>query len=417
MSKSEFYINRTIKLEFVPDQYVENVLRKNCDYRHFLYNKCVEIVKSMEETHPKHYIGDFSKYDLLGYIRDIYESNIIYSYRDELRPDWMEDYDYYFRGISECVVDDIETICKRIVHERSNGVSSKINFVKYNPNKLSFRIYNKIGITSQGNLTGNSIVFYKDKYTIGIKINKTYGSPFKMNLKESLDNFEIDPFAVKEIGFNFYNDKWYLNLFMEYKPVTIIDEKIGCDIRNDVAGIDLGEVNPVVIFNGKKIKKIPKHLQYPNDRIKRAEKRIKRLQACMSRKRNPDMDRFHQSKNYYKVLKKYHKAWEHLVNIKKDWHFKLAHWIVTHYKNVVVDEFHDYIIEKSKNMVSDKRRACNLSMQNKAISIFMNRLIHMCHKYGTNYYKVKSNNSDTKPPFIGFETTNTCNQCENINLS
>ena len=112
MSKSEFYINRTIKLEFIPDQYVENMLRKNCVYRHFLYNKCVEIVRSLEENHPKHYIGDFHGYDLLGYIRDIYESNIIYSYRYELRPDWMEEYDYYFRGISECVVDDIEKLVK-----------------------------------------------------------------------------------------------------------------------------------------------------------------------------------------------------------------------------------------------------------------------------------------------------------------
>lgn len=52
-----------------------------------------------------------------------------------------------------------------------------------------------------------------------------------------------------------------------------------------------------------------------------------------------------QSKRYYKMLRKYHKYWERITNIVKDWHFKLAHWIVTHYKNIVVDEFHDYIIK------------------------------------------------------------------------
>ena len=37
----------------------------------------------------------------------------------------------------------------------------------------------------------------------------------------------------------------------------------------------------------------------------------------------------------------------------------------------------------------------NYSMISKSISILIQRLIHMCHKYGTNYYKVsKSNNKN-----------------------
>ena len=81
----------------------------------------------------------------------------------------------------------------------------------------------------------------------------------------------------------------------------------------------------------------------------------------------------------------------------------------------MVDEFHDYTKKVNSDYVQIVRKSINRSYQDKAVGIFNIRLIHMCHKYGTNYYKVKSNNSDTKPPFIGFETTNTCNQCGYIN--
>ena len=40
---------------------------------------------------------------------------------------------------------------------------------------------------------------------------------------------------------------------------------------------------------------------------------------------------------------------------------------------------------------------------------FTKRLIHMCHKYGTNYYKVIEN--DVKSS----KTTNTCSSCGHIN--
>ena len=61
----------------------------------------------------------------------------------------------------------------------------------------------------------------------------------------------------------------------------------------------------------------------------------------------------------------------------------------------------DYDIQKRKN--------CNHSMITKAITKFTQRLIHMCHKYGTNYYKVVKDNNEES------QTTNTCNQCGNVN--
>ena len=276
--------------------------------------------------------------------------------------------------------------------------------MKYNSNKISFRFKNKINPNrNNGNGSGNRLILTDNPYIIGIKINNAYGYPLGINLKESIDKFNLDLKEIREIAFKFHNEKWYLYLFIrDYNNHTILTNSHYK--RKTVAGIDLGEENPVVIYDGKKIKHIPKHLQYPKERIKKVEHRIKRLQACMDRKYNPEMDRFHQSKNYYKVLKKFHKAWEHLINIKKDWHFKLAHWIVTHYRNIVVDEFHNHIVSINSDYDTRKRKNCNHSMQNKSIYDFVQRLIHMCKKYGTNYFKPLTK-----------ETTNTCSLCNNIN--
>ena len=37
--KNKEKVYKTIKIEFIPDKEAENMLRKNCSYRHFLYNK------------------------------------------------------------------------------------------------------------------------------------------------------------------------------------------------------------------------------------------------------------------------------------------------------------------------------------------------------------------------------------------
>ena len=398
-SDGKLYITR--KIEFIPDKSAEIMLIKNCEYRHFLYNKCVEIVKSCEENHPDGYIG-VNEYVLLQTIRDDYESNIL----NDKRPEYLEDYDYYFRGISECTVDDIQSTCHRIIFERSNCNSSDIQFVKYNPNKLSFRFKNKIDIRkpkdSKGFYQTNRLVLTENPYIIGLKINQDMGV-LGLQLKESIDKFNINLNNIKEISIKFHNEKWYLCLIIdyteEYSKINMIYSK---SKRKKIAGIDLGETNPVVMYDGKFVR-IPNHLQYPKDKITKVENRIQRLQRVMDQKYNPDMDKFHQSNNYYKVLKKFHKAWEHLVNIKKDWYFKLAHWIVTHYKNVVVDEFYDYIRKVTSNYPENMRKNINRGMQNKGMYNFNRRLIHMCHKYGTNYYI----------PLM--ETTNTCSVCGNVN--
>jgi IS605 OrfB family transposase len=394
--KDSFY--KTINIEFKPNEEAENMLNKNCDKRHYLYNKGVEIIKKIQERHELGYIT-INKYELLRLLRNMYEFTNINN------PDYLEDYDYYFRGIVECVVDDIELTCRKIILNRSLGKSSDIRFRKYESNHKSFRFKNKLGKRKNGTGASNRLLLTENPYYIKLKINKVYskqGIYMELNLIEPITNFDININCIREIGIMFHNDRWFLQLFIdcteEYSNIEVHYK------RKEVAGIDLGETNPVVIYDGK-IVKIPKQHQFPLDRIKRQEKRLARLQRILDKKYKPELGKFNQSKNYYKVLKKFYKVWDKIVNIKKDWHFKLVHWIVTHYRNIVVDEFENYIIPEDSNYSTRKRRNCNRSMLNKAIYEFNRRLIHMCHKYGTNYFV----------PHEILETTNTCSYCGHVN--
>lgn len=400
-SDGSLYITRMI--EFIPDHDAEIMLKKNCSYRHWLYNKCVEIILGCQSNHPNGYIG-VNGYELLKFIRDEFESNNL----NNKRPDFLEDYDYYFRGISECVVDDIQKICNRIKTERFNNKSSNINFLKFNKNKMSFRFKNKIHTErrpkSNGLYHGNSIVLTENPYIIGLKINSDYGFPLGLHLRESFSKLNINLNKVKEIAIKYHNEKWYLYLLIDY---TSEYSKIRIEYkRKKIAGVDLGETNPVTIYDGKVVI-VPKHLQYPKNKISRIDARLKRLQRVISRKYDKNIADLglDQSNNYYKVLKKYHKAKERKHNIVKDWHYKLAYWIVTQYKNIVVDTFNDYIRRIISRYPTRKRKDINHSMLNKGMSYFSSILKHMCRKYGTNYYL----------PYESLETTNTCNICGHIN--
>lgn len=394
----------TEKIEITVSKESELFLIKNSLYRDFLYNECVSYVKDKQQNDDYGRIGNFKKNDLLLEIRDRYER------KTSKRPDFIEKYDYYFRGISAVVVMDIYRTIKRIISDRKKGLSSDINYHK-NSNKFSFSFENKVdrnaGFDKFGNHTGNRIVLTNNPFIIGVKINKTYNYPLGIELREPIfklmrkHNWKLDD--IHYIRFVYSNDKWFINLVIDKtNDIRIIKN------RMRVCGIDLGETNPVVMYDGMKVN-IPNHLKYPKDAISKVNRHIENCKRVMDRKYSKDRadSGLEQSKNYYKVLRKFHKYHERRKNILKDWHFKLAHWIVTHYKNIVVDEFKGHIVRINSGYLTRLRKSCNYSMLNKSMYNFKERLIHMCYKYGTNYFRVIKES--------GIETTNTCSLCGNIN--
>ena len=388
----KFYL--THKIEFIPDKYAEEILIKNCEYRHFLYNKAVEKVK--EDSSDNKLV--FNEYALVKYLRHTYELD-----NPKDRPKFLEDYDYYFSGISASVASDVSETCKRIITNRRNCQYSNLHFLKFDPNKRSFTIRN----VHPDPLKWSRLVYDPSNgYVLGIKINKTHMYPLGITLREDLNKFMqrgMELTKIKEIIFKFHNDRWFIFLV---EDCTDRLERFKIHIpkkRSKLAGIDVGETNPVVIFNGKKIVEIPDHLRYPKDRIDKVNHRIERLQSVLDKKYQKDLPGECQSNNYKKVLKKFHKAWDQLVNIKHDWHNKLAHWIVTHYKSIIVDNFEGHMITSRDNILSCTRNKMNHSMQNKGMNNFMETLKYMSTKYDTNYYEALPN------------TTNMCYYRGNIN--
>lgn len=394
LNDNKFYL--THKIEFIPDKYAEEILIKNCEYRHFLYNKAVEKIK--KDSTDGHLA--FSEYDLLKFLSHTYELD-----NPKDRPDYLEEYDYYFRSISETVVSDISTICKVVITHRKKGKSSDLRFIKYDPNNQSFSIRNK----HPDPLKWSRLVYDPyNGYVLGIKINKTHQFPLGITLREDLNKFiqrGMELTKIKEIIFKFHNDRWYI-----YLVEDCTDRLKGFKVyipkkRSKLAGIDVGETNPVVIFDGKKIVDIPKELQYPKDKIDRVNHRIQRLQSVLDKKYQKGLSLKDQSNNYKKVLKKFHKAWDHLVHIKHDWHNKLAYWIVTNYKSIIVDNFDDHIIEVKDDMCNVVRKTMNHGMYNKNMYRFMDTLKYMSIKYNVKYYEALP------------DTTNKCCYCGNVNTN
>lgn len=384
----------TEKFEFIPNQESEKILLDNCDYRIFLYNECIRYIINNKRDGQLIY----SKYEMLKYIRDKFEKT------NENRPEYLKDYDYYFRGISAIVARDVDIMCQLVIEHRKQGLSADVKFLNYLDYCKSFSFENKVDRNATknkfGNYTGNRLVLTNNPYIIGLKINKEYSKKkyvLGIHLKENIfyrmkkDMWDLD--TIHEIRIKYHNGKWYIHFVVEYKDRI----KIIKDHRKLICGIDLGETNPVMIYDHNGPVEIPKELNYPKEKINQLQHRISRLQSIMDNK-------IKGSNNYNKVKKKYYKSWDKLTNIKKEWHFNLALWIAKSYRNVVVDEFNNHIIKKVEtDYTGKKRRNCNRSMFNKGMSHFMKILRHECDKYHCNYYMPNN------------DTTNKCSNCGNVN--
>lgn len=403
--RNTFY--KTFHLEIVPDDFTQRFFIDNFDYRDWLYNKAVELTIDLYNQNRKdRELYYFKKYEISKILKNQYE--LIYT-KD--RPDNFKHYKYYFTGISECVVDDLSTNIRKINTNLLNGDKAELHTI-YRRNKRSFRFKNKLTKTTSGRLSGNRIKYdLNDPFKVGLSINAKYAEPIYFKIRENMctnmKKFNWDLNDVVEISISFDSCKWHLDLILNYtnQKENVMNRLSKIMDRKPVVGIDLGETNPVVIYDGDCVVSLPENLRFPKEAVCKIGKHIDILNAVLDRKYKPELKDAgkRQSNNYYKILDKVHKYYKKAYNIKKDWHFKLAYWIVTNFDNVVVDEFSNHIVKKSSDYPTDKRNRVNRSMQNKSMSLFIQRFRFMSEKYGVNYFTPR------------FETTNTCSDCGNIN--
>ena len=393
----------TISRQLKVNNKLKNYLEDNMWYRRKIYNKFVEWYKEWDETRE-----DGMRYDFNKASRDMYQYEI-----SEF------DYNYYCTGIREKCAKDLFNSVKRVIHERTKGNKSELRFTSYDRYTGSFKVATKPPMAAQnGNPTSSKCMILDDTH-VQFAFNRRnkqileLKEPLKFEMKDSSNpmqktfttqRYRFRNVDIKEVVFVKKLNKYYINFIVE---VEILDYD---KPRNFLAGIDLGLRNPVTMCylneEGKKVIEKFNMSDKEYRHMKHLEDRISRLQSIMDRKMLINKERVKKgelntvyTRNYEKVRKKFRISHRKLFNVKRNWRLKLAHYIVNHYDNIVVDEFTNPISNRETRKVKELNRfAIRLDM-----SYFMYDLRHMSSKYSCNYIN--------SPP----DTTRTCCRCGHVN--
>lgn len=364
---------------------LKTFLEDNMRYRRHLYNKGVEYIRSID------HIG-FNAYEWDTMIHNTYENT-------------LDDYEDRCVGIRSQVAKDLHLAVEAVWRDRKGKNSSKIpnpnakcRFKKYNPYEGSFKVVNK------HSKTHNRMCTMINSNTLYIKCNKlhhfTINTTSPIYKYECIDNteYKIDKSQrymftnedIREFGFLKHNKKYYIILVISVSlTIYNIPKK-----RKKMLGIDLGIHNPLYVY-GKNVNTSIRMSIKELMKIDRLELRASKLNTIMSRKytTNKKLTGNGYSKNYNKVRLKYRLTWNKIYNIRKNWRYKISHYIVNNYKNVCVDTFKQPKSNKVFNHVNRLH----------AMYLFTDTLRYMCDKYECNFIE--------SPP----KSTRTCSNCGYVN--
>lgn len=370
----------TIKRELQPLSKEEaKYLLDNMNYRHRLYNKGVEIIRKIKENNPKQTLY---QYDIDKLIYELYEKS-------------SDNYDYYCKGIRTSVAEDLSMMMRKIYTNKKfykDGIR-RFKFHKFNKYYRSFGFNTKPILMKNGDI--NTRVKELTNNSITIRFSRSnYRTYFIKELSWNNSNhpYNFDIYDIKEIFFVYKNNKFYINLVCD---VEFNNPYKNHDNRLNLAGIDLGERNPAMVYDGIDYKPI----KFPDDKIANLDKRIARLKQILDRKQRG-------SNNYNKLLLKINKLYERQYNIRLDWRNKCSYGITNSFKTIIVDEFIVPIITKDSkefNIKGKGRKNINRLVSSRGMYYFMERLKEQSMKYHCNYIKAEPN------------TTRTCSKCGYVN--
>lgn len=371
-------MTRTIKRELCKlSKSDKRYLLDNMNYRHRLYNKGIELIRLAKTKFPDQHINT---YDVNHLLYHTYEKT-------------LSNYDYYCKGIREIVARDLGRMLNDVYSNQLyyNSIEERFRFKPFSINHRSFGFKTKV-------------YKYKDHY-IGavkeidddyIKISFGEGNIRTFYIKEKSWYNKNHPYYfewnnIKEIVFTFINGKFFISL--KITDMIMPNRYSKKDDRIKLAGIDLGERNPVVVYDKNGYTKI----KFPDNRIKKLNKRIDSYRKILSRKTRG-------SNNYNKILLRMSKLYRKQLNIRLDWRNKVAYEIANTYKNIIVDEFSVPIINVGDKEFKGKRRKyINRVILDRGIGYLVQTLPAMCEKYHCEYIKASPN------------TTRTCSKCGYVN--
>ena len=415
-------INICIPIEV--DDYLKEFIFKNINYRRKVWNDFVEEAKKFE--------GKNFMYD--GF-KPLKFKTEYFKIEDE------EDiYNEMCVGISEQVSKNMLVAVNRVRDENlSNpkGKRHKIQFHGFDQYYGSFKVNNKPSITNSKDKNISNRIHIKDKYTLTFRVRGCdvgKGSRYKkeiltIHLKEPLFKYigigDYYPSFIREYKVKGENavECWFneldiketcfihkLGKFYIQLSITVSYKIKDKDIRSRQlrAGIDTGIHNPCMIYLGKGYFKDIRMPDKISIKIHYLERRARRLQHIMDRKRKINEERVKRGElksiytnNYKKIRYKYRKVWAKIVNIKRNWIYNECKKIVTNYQIICVDRFRQPGQDdgRFKSLPSKVKRHINYANRFHCMYTFNEILKHMAIKYGCTYID--------SPP----STTCTCSFC------
>jgi len=139
-----------------------------------------------------------------------------------------------------------------------------------------------------------------------------------------------------------------------------------------VIAIDVGVEKLLVTSDGEYV---------PNLRpYERTLKKVKRLHKALSRKR-------YLSKNWFKAKMKLARAYEHLVDLRRDLYMKLGRYFAEHYDAVVMEDI------SVKQLIGGVSRGLRRSLQDAAFGMMRTVIRYQVEKYGKEFILVDPRNS------------------------
>ncbi len=175
---------------------------------------------------------------------------------------------------------------------------------------------------------------------------------------------DFDPSKVKIINVKYHNNKWYVNLTMEME-----EEKLTSDLEKCI-GIDMGIKHIAITSNGQ---------TYDNPKwLNKSEKKLKKLQRQLSRKKKG-------SKNRDKAKKQLQKLHGKITNQRRDYLHKVSINIVRENDLICIEDL------QTTNMMKNHKLAKSIA------NVSWNRLaMYLEYKsklYGKNFVKVDPKNT------------------------
>lgn len=409
-----------IKRRIIPDNNLIHFIRHNSNKRRHLWNKFVEA---------------YYEYQKEGLYFNSKDANLLREYLigkdEELIKDSDTDdviKDMYCSDIPLSVYKDVCTAFEIMKTKwKKEHKHSDLQYKKYDPFRRSFSVRTSNTFNNDnGNPMGK--VHFKDIYTFEFRASNNHiENTYIINLKESIaDNYDSDKYKftvndkysgkvrftfkhddIKNISFKEELGKFYIILMV--KPKYHYDN-INKKNREEVAGIDLGIRNPVTIYDGNGIANIHRIDNKSMSRMQYYERKTRKLQSIMIHKYkinkakhlvDPKYPKY--SKRYRKIQKRFRRYWKKITDIRRNWRYKIASYIINHYKTIIVDEYKIPDNSKKDELSNSDKRYYNHYNRQHGMYLFMETLRYMCVK------------NDCKFKEAPKRTTRRCSTCNHVN--